>query len=357
MLSIQSRLKGTITGPDAFGAKTSGVIEADFFGNENASFSDVNGFRLRHAIVKLNWKTTEILAGQYWNPFFNPDLFPGTISFNTGCPFQPFSRNPQIRLTQTFGPISIAIAALSQRDFQSTGPDGYNVKYLRNSGIPNLHLQVQIKPKDTEHIFGFSADYKVLRPRLNSDVVYTWDTTINNVLYPASTTVKYKVDETVTAYSANAFMRIKTKPITFKLYGTYAQNAADHTMIGGYAVTGTEDKSIMQYNYSPYTTATAWTDIHTNGKTFQIGVFGGYLKNLGTSDSITGSIYSRGTNIESMFRVSPRVVFIREKLQVAFECEYTNALYGKQNGNGKGVPTNLKTVENTRFLFSMIYNF
>jgi hypothetical protein len=47
MLSIQTRLNGKITGPDAIGAKTSGVIEGEFFGH---SESDINGFRLRHAL-------------------------------------------------------------------------------------------------------------------------------------------------------------------------------------------------------------------------------------------------------------------------------------------------------------------
>ncbi|MBP7497800.1 MAG: hypothetical protein KA792_09070, partial [Bacteroidales bacterium] len=74
-LSIQSRLTGKITGPDAFGAKTSGVIEADFFGNENAAFVDANGFRLRHAFVKLSWEKTELLTGQYWHPLFQPGCF------------------------------------------------------------------------------------------------------------------------------------------------------------------------------------------------------------------------------------------------------------------------------------------
>ena len=50
-LSIQTRLKGAITGPDAFGAKTSGLIEGAFFGHTDG---DINGFRLRHAYMKLN---------------------------------------------------------------------------------------------------------------------------------------------------------------------------------------------------------------------------------------------------------------------------------------------------------------
>ena len=44
ILSIQSRLTGKITGPDAFGAKTSGVIEADFFGNSNKNFDGSHQF-------------------------------------------------------------------------------------------------------------------------------------------------------------------------------------------------------------------------------------------------------------------------------------------------------------------------
>ena len=98
ILAVQSRLKGAITGPDAFGAKTSGVIEADFFAQAN---DNINLLRLRHAFVKLNWEHMELLAGQYWNPLFVTDCFPGTVSFNTGTPPQSFSRNPQVRATNT----------------------------------------------------------------------------------------------------------------------------------------------------------------------------------------------------------------------------------------------------------------
>jgi hypothetical protein len=79
ILSIQSRFTGRITGPDLLKAKTSALLEADFFGNENLNFSDVNGLRLRHAYVKLNWSTTELLVGQYWHPLFVPECFPDVI--------------------------------------------------------------------------------------------------------------------------------------------------------------------------------------------------------------------------------------------------------------------------------------
>ncbi|NOY50562.1 MAG: hypothetical protein GXO88_08375, partial [Chlorobi bacterium] len=100
LLSIQTRLKGFITGPDIGKIKTSAYLEGEFFGMNNA---DINGFRLRHAFIKLKWETASLLVGQYWHPFFAVNCYPGTVSFNTGSPFQPFSRNPQIRFTKTFG--------------------------------------------------------------------------------------------------------------------------------------------------------------------------------------------------------------------------------------------------------------
>ncbi|MCK4748547.1 MAG: hypothetical protein KAT15_15955, partial [Bacteroidales bacterium] len=67
MLSIQSRLSGKITGPDALGAKTSGLIEGDFFARAN---DNINLFRMRHAYLKLNWTRVELLTGYSWNPLF-----------------------------------------------------------------------------------------------------------------------------------------------------------------------------------------------------------------------------------------------------------------------------------------------
>ena len=54
--SITSRLSGSVTGPDAFGAKTSGILEAEFFGNANGN---ENVLRLRHAFARLDWDKTQ----------------------------------------------------------------------------------------------------------------------------------------------------------------------------------------------------------------------------------------------------------------------------------------------------------
>lgn len=89
-LSIQSRVTAKLFGPEVLGAKSGGLIEGEFFGTSDA---DVNGFRLRHAYVTLNWENTGLLFGQTWHPMFVTDVFPQVVSFNTGSPFQPFAKN------------------------------------------------------------------------------------------------------------------------------------------------------------------------------------------------------------------------------------------------------------------------
>jgi hypothetical protein len=274
MLSIQTRVKAAITGPDAFGAKTSGVVEADFFGNENSNFSDLNGLRLRHAFVKLNWKSTELLVGQYWHPMFVAESFPGVISFNTGAPFQPFSRNPQIRFTQTIGGLKLIGCVFSQRDFTSTGPEytfannlysstvSASSKYLRNSGIPNLHFQMQFSPASTEHLFGAGVDFKTLMPEIM---------TVNQ-----TKTARFESSETISSISGIGFARLKFKPLTIRIEGVLAQNAFDMVMLGGYAVKKINNQETGAREFANLKTGSIWLDANTHGKKVQFGIFTGY---------------------------------------------------------------------------------
>ena len=94
MVGFHTRLGGKVTGFSVLGAKATGYFEGEFFG---MSDNDINGFRLRHSFIKLDWENTSILFGQYWHPMACADIFP---SFSFGAPFMPYSRNPQFRITQ-----------------------------------------------------------------------------------------------------------------------------------------------------------------------------------------------------------------------------------------------------------------
>ncbi len=346
MLSIQSRLHGDITAPDALGAKTSGVLEAEFFGTSNA---DVNGFRLRHAYVKLNWKTTELLLGQTWHPMFVTSCFPDVVSFNTGAPFQPFSRNPQIRVTQKIGPMKILAAVMAQRDVTSTGPEGPSSKYLRNAAIPDMHVQLYYSRSSSDQrneiVAGVGGGYKFLKPRLVTDS-------------------SYKTTEKIGSLSALAYVKLKVNNFIWKVEGVYGQNMYDLMMLGGYAVKYDTTASNLQKDEKTYTTLDAfavWTDLGFTVKKFQFGLFGGYTQNLGSLHNISSwtsasSYYSRGYDIHHIYRVSPRIVYTVGKFRAALEGEYTTAAYGSAI-NSLGLVEKLSPVSNIRVLLGVYYSF
>ncbi len=350
ILSIQSRITGKITGPDVLKAKSSAMIEADFFGNESAAFNDGNGFRLRHAFLKLNWATTEFLVGQYWHPLFIPECFPDVVSFNTGAPFQPFSRNPQVRLSQKIKDFKLIVAVAEQRDFTSTGPEGPSSKYLKNAVLPDLNMHLQYSTswaEKNEFIIGIGAEYKQLVPRLSSQV--------DKNLTDKVDTIYYAGDETVKSNAYSFYSKLKLKKVTFKTNAVYGNNLTDLVMLGGYAVFSVADPAQLKYDYTPAKNFAVWAEASTNGKV-QFGIFGGFSKNLGTTNDNTGLYYSRGSNINFVYRISPRIIANIEKFRIAAEYEYTTAQYGKANLNGL-VDSNLKTVTNNRILLAFYYFF
>jgi len=350
ILSIQSRITGKITGPDVLKAKTSAMIEADFFGNENQTFVDINGFRLRHAIIKLNWKTTELLVGQYWHPLFITECFPDVVSFNTGAPFQPFSRTPQIRLSQTTGKFKMIFTASEQRDFLSTGPDGSNHKYLSNAVIPDMNFNLQYSHlwnETNEFLIGAGFEYKQIVPRLSATADINIKDGVDSIYYAA--------DDKVKSSAVSVYTKLRLKPVTFKAYAILGSNMFDHVMLGGYAVTSINKTPELRYDYDPVKILSMWAEISTNGK-IQGAIFAGYTRNLGTDVDNTGIYYSRGSNINSVYRVSPRLIMNFGKLRIAPEIEITAAQYGKANVRGV-VDSGLITVSNIRALLAFYYFF
>lgn len=342
ILSIQTRLSGAITGPDACGAKTSGLIEGEFFGTQDAN---TNGFRLRHAYLKMNWKSTELLMGQTWHTFMNTDCYPDVISVNTGAPYQPFSRNPQLRLTQTAGHFKFTLAALAQRDFTSPGGS----LSLRNTAIPEAALRIQYgtknEEKGSEFLIGLAGEYKSLTPRLVTDS-------------------NYKTDETVNSMASEFFVKFKCKPITVKAVAVYGQDVYDLSMLGGYAIKYNIDTATLKKDirtYTPLNTVSGWLEVMTNGSKIQAGLFGGYSQNLGSLKNIQNwtsdaSYFGRGKNLQYIYRISPRIVFISGKARFALEGDYTMAAYGNKI-NSLGEVSDIRAVPNIRVLFAAYYFF
>lgn len=339
MLSITSRIGGNITGPNAFGAKTSAIFEAEFFGNFDGG---VNELRLRHAYAKLDWKKTQLGFGQYWHPMFIPECFPGVVDFNSGVPFQPFNRSPQVRLTQKLdkdNKLALILAVIAERDFASAAPTGYAATDpFRNAALPNMHAQLQYK--DAHLIAGVGIDYKVLRPRLNSGTP--------NVIS----------NQKVNSTSVMAYVKVITKPVIFKAYIVAGSNLTDLLMLGGYLGYVAAPGAVE--SYKPTKTNSMWFDIGGTNKNFVPGLFIGYTNSNGADAGATAA-YGRaigitGRGIKNILRISPRMEFISGKFKFGTEIEYTSAEYGAAGTDSKinGLTDN---INNTRLLLTTTFSF
>ncbi len=338
-LSIQTRLNFTVTAPDFFGFKTTGHVEGAFFGNSNP---DINGFRLRHAFVRFERRHSELLFGQYWNPLLLPFSFPDVVSFNTGCPFQPFSRNPQIRISQKAGNFSFIAAAMSQRDFANVGPEGASSSYLRNAAIPDLHFQTHYNVQNTgslsQLVFGGGLAYKKIVPRLVTEM-------------------NYVTHADVTGFSYMGFARVAFRPVTIKMQYLMGQNLTDLLQIGGYGISKIADAEKGFVEYAPLRTQTYWTDIHTNGDTFQFGIFLARSENMGATKNLEPGTNTTGfgNDIKILYRVAPRFIVHSGRARFALECEYTAAQFGSVDIgiDNRGVPVNTEEVGNLRVVLGV----
>lgn len=349
--AMNSRLTIRIQAPDALRAKISGMIEGWFMG---ASNNGMNEFAMRHAFIKLDWKSTSLLIGQTWHPLFTERCFAQTVAAGTGAPFQPFARSPQIRINQKFAKYSNLLLYLNaQRDYLTNGPNGASSEYLKNSSIPETGIQyiVDYQKKEEEKVLhscyaGIGINYKYLIPRIvTEDGVYT------NAGFSSGSIILF-------AHYAQAVSPEVTWGIKAK--GGLFQACSEFLMNSGYAIhhygsaNPDEDKD---YQYTPINSVAAWLDSYISIRSWEIGLFGGYSQNLGTIKTIQHyrepeSYYGRGLNIAYVYRVSARVKYSANKLQFAFEPEYTAACYGDlRNSHGK-VESGRRLVHGVRFLFS-----
>jgi hypothetical protein len=222
---------------------------------------------------------------------FTTVAYPQVVSFSTGAPFQPFARFPQIRYTYRPGRISVVAAITQQRDaFQEIG----GRKLQQQSGWPAGHLHVRYA--GPSFLVGVGATLKSVRPELTGNRF-----TSGAVLGYGSLTTPIGV-------------------VRAKL--TYGHDLADHLMTGGFV-------SLEEETYRCLGVLGAWLDFGTSSAPWSAGIFGGYLKNLGSGKEMSEvvSMNARAPNIRTLWRIAPRVAYEVGSVRFAVEFEATSALY------------------------------
>lgn len=342
MLEIETRLRGEVTGPYIFGASSHGVFETDAWAS---STLQLGLLRIRHAFIYFEWNDKSLLMGQYWHPLLLPECYADTISFNGGTPIEPFTREPQVRLTKQFDNMSLILAACSHANTPYDGPYGVDSLYARNAILPNINIQLFSSIR--EHICGIGVDITRIVPRLvtNKDI---------------------RITESLMSFITIAFAAFNWEHLALRTKFIYAQNGSPYGLISGYAVDAIDPYTDKRH-YTNTQCLNGWVDMAYKGEV-EPGLFMGISKNIGASHNIIPSITDHKTgkterliydydfeNIDFVYRVSPRVRWFLKPFIFAGELEITGARYGTVTETARVVDT--KLVNNVRTLLAAYYVF
>lgn len=360
--SMATRFGIRISGPEILKAKTSANIETDFAGDLS---NNPAMFRVRQANAVFTWKKSSLLVGQTWHPFWGGKVFPTVGGLNTGCPFQPFNRSPQIRFNYKTSPLlTISAALVSEFQYKSYGftkIDSMSAKAMtieksdcfnRNAALPEMTVNAELNKGG--FTLGAGASLKYIKPTLYTVAVL-----------PGKDDQKYVTDELARGVSFVGYTQYTKNKFTVRAKAILGQNMTHLTIPGGYGVKSI-DPATGSMTYTPYNTLTGFFNA-VYGKKYQVGIFAGYLENLGTADAL----YNFGSenspvavtpglvpNVASMYRMAPSFSINISKLRLVFEYELTNAEYGTGKIDlADGTYASTVNATNHRGQIMMMYSF
>lgn len=316
------RLGLNLKGPQLFGAESRAKAEIELA--SNAVKTDV--FTYRHCFMALDWQNSSLVLGQTWHPM--SELFPTMVGVSNGLPFNSLNRSPQLRYDYYLGQnreLRLTAAALYQLLYTTVGPDGKTNEYHKNSGLPALYVGADFRWKDLSLTAGVEWQRIVPYMDVNNKKFY-----MNAVT--AMLQAKYRHDKL--AVNAKAYL---------------GQNSSHLGIISGFGKVAT-----IEREYAPITTFSSWAEVRWGDK-LSYGLYGGYLKNLGSAKRLETLYMNVNGAVGSMWRISPSLQYTVSNFVFGLENEITSVAYGVREANATVSDTH--GVVNNRLLLSVRYNF
>ncbi len=346
--AIASRMGVNVTGPEIFGAKSVSNIEFDFGGIVT---SEPTLFRIRRAYTSLQWENSSLLVGQNWHPFWTGSIYPTVGGFNTGAPFQPFNRSPQLRFDYQWNNLMLTGAAVYQ--LQYTSPAAHSTQSTsgqakRNAVLPEFIGNIQYSGESFN--IGAGISHNLTKPKM------LVKDTANN---------EYKADEFLTSMSYLGYAQYKSSQLKILAKSVYGQNMKHFLIPGGFGIKS-YDMANGQETYTNYNTLSSYLNL-VYGNRLQYGIYGGYIKNLGTVDELIdpvnsnfqeGITYGFFQNIQSIYRVAGHLALNVNNFRFVAEYELTAASYGTGRISfTDGLYQDAHLTRNNRILLMMMYTF
>ncbi len=343
-VSLTTRLGLDISGYQWGTMGISGKVEADFY----CLNGSVPTLRLRQAFMKLNWEDNPVALtiGQTWHPMA-ADM-PHMNNLETGAPFNPFNRSPQLTADVKLNDkLSLTASLLYLNHYLPTGPSGKSKDYYKY-GLPEMFLGLTYSGSSVVGKVG--VDMVNLRPYRTIE-----DWRVVDATNPPTIQVK----SLLTTFSPFAFFQYTKGMFQLRAKTILAQGGEQWNLLSGYGVNSFNNDGTITY-----TPMQDWASFVSfkYGKKFQVMAMLGYMKQLGTTKDLTDNTLwmntSADTRIQQAFRATPTVAWNLGKFTVSLEYNITAAEFGDGDRNARGLYTgNNQWVLNHRFICMTKFNF
>ena len=361
MLALTTRLGLNVSGYRIGETKVSGAVEGDFY----CMNGSVATFRLRQAYIGMLWDNLElgdliVNVGQTWHPMA-ADM-PHMTNLETGAPFNPFNRSPQIMAHWTVGKFTWTGGILYPMQYLPTGPNGKSADYNKYGLIPEVYLGVALKSGGFLGKVG--VDFFSIKPRWNAPVITQASVDGDERI------LKYDVENTkqlqtrLYAISPFVYLQLTKGKFQLKAKSVLAQAGEHMNLLSGYGATF--DWNRLQLTYTPMQDLVSFVSFQY-GRKWQIMCMAGYMQRLGTTKALfaydnadVASLWlntSADPSIQQAFRATPTIAYNLGKLTFSLEYNCTGAFFGEGPYNRGGLYGSGHWVLNHRIEQMVKFNF
>ena len=362
MLALTTRLGLNIGGYRIGDLQATGNVEADFY----CMSGSLATLRLRHAYVGLLWDNLElgdllVNVGQTWHPMA-ADM-PHVTNLETGAPFAPFNRSPQVMFHWTVGKFTWTGGILYPMQFLPVGPtlstdpawDSYTEQYKPQTTygtaksaefnkygmIPEVYVGVAFKSGGFLGKVG--ANFFSSMPRWQAPAITIVDEATKELSFDYDHTSMLKAR--LYAISPFVFLQFTKGSFQLKAKSVLAQSGEHMNLLSGYA--GTYNWSKHALEYTPMQDWASFLSFQT-GRKFQFLCMLGYMQQLGTTKSVfayrandrLNTLWlntSADNKIQRAFRATPTLAYNLGKLTFSLEYNCTGAWFGEGDRNRGGL--------------------
>ena len=347
-VSLTTRLGLDVSGYKWGTMGVSGKVEADFY----CLSGSVPTLRLRQAFMKLNWDNSPVslTIGQSWHPMA-ADM-PHMNNLETGAPFNPFNRSPQLTADVKLNDkLTLTASLLYLNHYLPTGPSGKSKDYYKY-GLPEAYVGLTYKASK----FTGKVGLDMVNMRPYRTIKANWINTPDAVV---------KAKGLLTTFSPFVFVQYTNGLFQLRAKSILAQAGEHMNLLSGYGIASL-DQASATLTYTPMQDWASFVSFQY-GKKFQVMAMLGYMKQLGTTKDLISTGWYEDTfwantaadvHIQQAFRATPTVAWNLGKFTVSLEYNLTAAEFGSGSRNARGMFTGDKEwILNHRFICMTKFNF